>query len=501
MLERAAFPPGSHNEKALIEILETYPRDELFQISVDELFDDRDGDPPPRRAPAAAPVRAPRHRSGASSPASCSSRATASTRRTGAASRRSSATRLRRGERSTTRRACPSPCSCACTTWPTSSRARCPTSTPREIEMMLVAATRSWADDLEEALVEEHGEERGGELLPPLRRRLPGRLPRRLGGALGARRHRAHRGAARGRRPRRSASTARSRRRPRRAAREAVPRGPAAGAVGHAAAVREHGRAGRRRAPLRDRPARPRRRLDLRLRPHLPGGGDLDTERRPRELPGRLRARLARRGRERRLQPAGPARRAHLARDHGAARDRQVPAPGRHHLQRPLRRAGARGAPEIARLLVELFQARFDPRRTDRADAGRDRRADRRGDRRRREPRPGPHPAQLPRRDPGDAAHELLPARPDGGAQAYLSFKLDPTALPLAAAAAPALRDLRLLAAHRGRAPARRQGGARRPALVGPARGLPHRGARPDEGADGEERGDRAGRARRAASW
>ena len=39
MLERAAFPHGSHNEKALIEILETHPRDELFQTAVDELFE------------------------------------------------------------------------------------------------------------------------------------------------------------------------------------------------------------------------------------------------------------------------------------------------------------------------------------------------------------------------------------------------------------------------------------------------------------------------------
>jgi hypothetical protein len=37
-------------------------------------------------------------------------------------------------------------------------------------------------------------------------------------------------------------------------------------------------------------------------------------------------------------------------------------------------------------------------------------------------------------------------------------------------------------------------GRPRRPALVRPARRLPHRGPRPDEGADGEERGDRAGR-------
>jgi glutamate dehydrogenase len=39
VLERAGFPEGSHNEKDLIEILETYPRDELFQISKEELFE------------------------------------------------------------------------------------------------------------------------------------------------------------------------------------------------------------------------------------------------------------------------------------------------------------------------------------------------------------------------------------------------------------------------------------------------------------------------------
>ena len=56
------------------------------------------------------------------------------------------------------------------------------------------------------------------------------------------------------------------------------------------------------------------------------------------------------------------------------------------------------------------------------------------------------------------------------------------------------VRDLRLLAALRGRAPARRQGRARRPALVGPAGGLPHRGPGPRQGADGEEHRHRAGR-------
>jgi glutamate dehydrogenase len=39
VLDRAAFPHGSHNEKALSELLETFPRDELFSISVDDLFE------------------------------------------------------------------------------------------------------------------------------------------------------------------------------------------------------------------------------------------------------------------------------------------------------------------------------------------------------------------------------------------------------------------------------------------------------------------------------
>jgi glutamate dehydrogenase len=39
VLERSGLPEGSHDYKALIDILETYPRDELFQISEDELFE------------------------------------------------------------------------------------------------------------------------------------------------------------------------------------------------------------------------------------------------------------------------------------------------------------------------------------------------------------------------------------------------------------------------------------------------------------------------------
>ena len=63
-----------------------------------------------------------------------------------------------------------------------------------------------------------------------------------------------------------------------------------------------------------------------------------------------------------------------------------------------------------------------------------------------------------------------------------------------AAAAAAVRRDLRLQPARRGLPSARRQGRARRHALVRPQGGFPHRGAGADEGADGEERRHRAGR-------
>ena len=38
VLQRAAFPPSSHDAKALLEILESYPRDALFQIRARDLF-------------------------------------------------------------------------------------------------------------------------------------------------------------------------------------------------------------------------------------------------------------------------------------------------------------------------------------------------------------------------------------------------------------------------------------------------------------------------------
>lgn len=39
VLDKTSFAPGGHNQKALINILETFPRDELFQIDVDSLLE------------------------------------------------------------------------------------------------------------------------------------------------------------------------------------------------------------------------------------------------------------------------------------------------------------------------------------------------------------------------------------------------------------------------------------------------------------------------------
>ncbi|HEY3238173.1 MAG TPA: NAD-glutamate dehydrogenase, partial [Acidimicrobiia bacterium] len=39
VLDRAGFPPASHNGKALVEVLEAYPRHELFEVAPDELYD------------------------------------------------------------------------------------------------------------------------------------------------------------------------------------------------------------------------------------------------------------------------------------------------------------------------------------------------------------------------------------------------------------------------------------------------------------------------------
>src|SRR5215213_4250462 len=162
VLEKAAYPHGSHNEKALLEILDTYPRDELFQISEDELFEVAMGilhlgerqrlrlfarrDPFGRFFSLL--VFVPRDRFN---------------------------TENRRRIEAILRTATGATSIDYTTRVSESVLVRLhfvayvdpgvdPSFDPAEVEMMLVAATRSWADDLEEALIEELGEARGGEL-------------------------------------------------------------------------------------------------------------------------------------------------------------------------------------------------------------------------------------------------------------------------------------------------------------------------------------------------
>ena len=157
--------------------------------------------------------------------------------------------------------------------------------------------------------------------------------------------------------------------------------------------------------------------------------------------------------------------------------------------------------PAIARDLVDLWQTRFDPRRyggedsEQRGDDERviaDRVVDALDDVTLARPRPD-HPG-LPRRHPGRAAHELLPARRRRRAEVVRLAQAQPQGRARPAGPPPAVRDLGLQPARRGRAPALRPGGPWRAALERPARGLPHRGARPGQGADGEERRHRADR-------
>ncbi|MGZ4203267.1 MAG: NAD-glutamate dehydrogenase, partial [Thermoleophilaceae bacterium] len=162
ILARADFPPGSHNEKALVSILETHPRDELFQTPVGELFDIVMGilhlgerqrlrlfirrDPFGRFLSCL--VFVPRDRFNTEN----RRRIERILRDAFGAHAIDYTTRV--SESVLVR------LHYMVYTEPALVRDH----DPREIELMLVAATRSWQDDLEAALTEEHGEEHGKEL-------------------------------------------------------------------------------------------------------------------------------------------------------------------------------------------------------------------------------------------------------------------------------------------------------------------------------------------------
>src|SRR5919199_103413 len=326
----------------------------------------------------------------------------------------------------------------------------------------------------------------------PRRRRLPGRLP---GGLPGHGRRRGPRAARRaGRGGARAGAAA-----PRggvggRAAAGGLPGGAAAAALRRAADAAAPGRGRRRRAALRDRPDRRPAGLDLRLRADRAG-------RRP-ALP-RLAARalhrgavggVARRRRGRRPGRAGAAGRTELAAGDRRPRVRAVAAAGRPALRPAVRGDDAGRPPRRRRPAGGAVRDPLLPGPGRRA-GGAHRRAGpvaARGDRPRGVAgrRPGAHRAAG--RRPGHPADHLLrhvrPPPHPARAQAA------PRRGPRRARAAAGPRGVGELAAGDGRAPALRRGRPRRAALVRPARGPAHRGARAGQGADGEEHRHRADR-------
>ena len=351
--------------------------------------------------------------------------------------------------------------------------ARLPAVDAAGLEAELVEATRSWDEDLADALRSELGEEEAARLL-----RTWGRgVPRGLQGGL--------RRAGRGRRPAPRSSAPRrgrggdARHEPLRAGR----RGPsqrrfklyrARAALAHRrpAVPGQPGRRGRRRAPVRARTA-PTAPAHGSTTSACATTGGASTPSASRELFSEaFEAAWSRRAESDGFDRSccSPAE---LAPGRGAPRLRQVPAAGRDDLQPGVHRA---------RRCCCNVDARPAARR------GCSRRASTPTARSRRRRRGGATDALLEEiraaldavasldedrilrafltLDPGDAAHQLLPARRRRRPQAVPVVQARPAGGARPAAAPADVRDLRVLPAGRGRAPALRPGRPRRPALV-----------------------------------
>ena len=280
---------------------------------------------------------------------------------------------------------------------------------------------------------------------------------------------------------------------------QAVPHRWRARAVRRDAAARAPRRDRGRRATVRDRRARTDARAGSTRSACGPTTGDPLAD--PAVAGAGRRAvprRVGRRHRERRAQPTRAARRARrAATSSSCATLVPVPAAGRV-CSSPTRTSPTRWArtPTRCGCSSRCSTQRLDPARPATTPprsalvAGA-RPRHRRG----RQPRRRPHPARALAGGARRGAHQRVPRRARTS-----RCKLDPTQLDFLPAAAAATRDLGRVAVGRRRAPARRRHRAWRHPLVRSARGLPHRDPRADEGADGEERGDRAGRAPRAGS-
>ena len=219
---------------------------------------------------------------------------------------------------------------------------------------VLAATTSSHA-----AAQREYGEEEGARLARAYADAFPEAYKEDYAAAHGRRRPRA----ARGRRGRRGRSRCRSTSRwtpaPRRGAAQGVPGRRAAVAERGAAGAVVDGRRGRRRAALRARraAARPSHIYDFGLRYAEPAPGQA-----ARAVPGRLHRGVGGPQRERRLQRARARRRADLAAGDRAARLREVHAPGRHAVRQDYIEDALSSNVDITRCLVRAVRGPLRPR-------------------------------------------------------------------------------------------------------------------------------------------
>jgi glutamate dehydrogenase len=162
VVDRAGLPEGCHDHKALLDIIETYPRDELFQIDEDDLFEIAMGI---LHLGERARVRLFVRRDTFGRFLSCL--VYLPRERFNTDNRHRIETILReafgaRGVEYTTR---VSESVLACLHYVVHVEpGRLPEYDTAEIERRLAGATRAWTDDLRDALVDQLGEERAGQL-------------------------------------------------------------------------------------------------------------------------------------------------------------------------------------------------------------------------------------------------------------------------------------------------------------------------------------------------
>ena len=385
VIRRAGFDPDGHSGKALANVLETYSRDELFQIDEDTLYQfamlilQLDERPRVRVLSRPRPLRPLR--------LGVRVRAARPLQQRGARrDRRSISPRSIRAASAPTIRSSRKGRWCASTSSSAATTGETPRPDRAALEETVGAIIRTWTDGLSDALAVVHDPGRARELFERYRDAFSEGYRAQLFAAGRRRRHQGDRGPVGGAAAeRRLPPPHRDRRRRHRP--QGVELRPSDPAVGARAGPGEHGlpRGGRADPPHPARRRRPARRLAARH-----GAG---ARRRRRGRPARFQAAAGsllprgddRRRRERRLQRAGAVGRARLARRRADPHDLALPAPDPRALFAGLHVGDAdAGTPQLAAQVVQLFHVRFDPRLEAMPDArstraGRDRRRHRAG--------------------------------------------------------------------------------------------------------------------------